>query len=180
MRTAGEKFGPTSYCAVGPGSPKSGRKNEGRIQISLQAWRGGLRPRVLLVDDEIEGRRLLRKLLESEAIAVVGEAGNGLEAMHLAMEMEPEVVLMDMRMPDMGGLEATRLMRESLPFTQVIILTAYNGPLPTRAAEEAGVYAYLVKGCSTELMRDVIEQAWHYNAGIKRRVLETTAALRPA
>ena len=106
-----------------------------------------------------------------------------MDRIELALEAEPDVVLMDIRMPDMGGLEAARLMRESLPFTQVIILTAYDGPLPTRTAEEAGVYAYLVKGCSIGLMKDVIEHAWHYNGGIKRRGqagLTGAASLPPA
>ena len=148
-----------------------------------QSLRGGLRPRVLLVEDDEESRHLLRELLEGEEVPVVGEAGNGVEAIELALEAEPDVVLMDIRMPDMGGLEAARLMRESLPFTQVIILTAYDGPLPTRTAEEAGVYAYLVKGCSIGLMKDVIEHAWHYNGGIKRRGqagLTGAASLPPA
>jgi YesN/AraC family two-component response regulator len=146
----------------------------------MQGLRGGLRPRVLLVEDDEESRHLLRDLLEAEDVAVVGEAGNGVEALELAMEIEPEVVLMDIRMPDMGGLEAARLVRDSLPFTQVIILTAYDGPLPARTAEEAGVYAYLVKGCSIRLMKDVIEQAWRYNGGIKVRAQAADGHLPPA
>jgi DNA-binding NarL/FixJ family response regulator len=122
---------------------------------------------------------MLREVLESEGIAVVGEAGNGLEAIELATRTEPDVAIMDLRMPDMGGLEAARNLRRSLPFTQVIILTAYDGPLPTRSAEEAGVYAYLVKGCSIQLMRDVILQAWHHNAGLKRRTGTGSASGAP-
>ena len=130
---------------------------------------GGLRPRVLLVEDDEEERRLLKELLETEGVAVVGDVGDGERAVELARELEPDVVLMDIRMPGMSGLEAARILDRSLPFTRVIILTAYDGPLPVRSAQEAGVYAYLVKGCSVGLMRDVIAQAWHYNAGIKRR-----------
>jgi two-component system invasion response regulator UvrY len=148
------------------------------VQVS---W-GGLRPRLLLVEDDRQARRLLKELLEAEGIAVVAEAGNGFEAVQLARELEPDVVLMDLRLPGMGGLEASRLIAESLPFTQVIVLTAYDGPLPTRSAQEAGVYAYLVKGCSSQLMRDVIEQAWHFNAGIKTRAqaASSTDATGPA
>jgi two-component system, response regulator PdtaR len=122
----------------------------------------------LAEDDELD-RRLLKELLEAEGMAVVGEAGDGNGAVELASALEPDIVLMDIRMPGMNGLEAARILNRSLPFTQVIILTAYDGPLPVRNAQDAGVYAYLVKGCSIGLMRDVIEQAWHYNAGIKLR-----------
>jgi DNA-binding NarL/FixJ family response regulator len=125
---------------------------------------------VLLAEDDELDRRLLKELLEADGVAVVGEAGDGAEAVELARKLEPDVVLMDIRMPGMNGLEAARLLDRSFPLTQVIILTAYDGPLPIRSAQEAGVYAYLVKGCSIGLMRDVIDQAWHYNAGIKRRV----------
>jgi DNA-binding NarL/FixJ family response regulator len=84
--------------------------------------------------------------------------------------MEPDVVLMDLRMPGIGGLEAARMIVDSLSFTQVIVLTAYDGPLPTRSAQDAGAYAYLVKGCPITLMKDVIEQAWHFHAGLKGRL----------
>jgi CheY-like chemotaxis protein len=131
--------------------------------------RDGLRPRVLLVEDDGEERRLLKELLEADGIAVVGDVGDGAEAVERAGELQPDVVLMDIRMPGMNGLEAARLMGQSLPFTQVIMLTAYDGPLPARSAQDAGVYAYLVKGCSIGLMRDVISQAWRYNAGVKAR-----------
>jgi DNA-binding NarL/FixJ family response regulator len=135
----------------------------------VQSLWGGLRPRLLLVEDDVPARRSLKELLEAEGVAVVADTGDGFGGVQLARELEPDIVLMDLRLPGMGGLEAARLIAESLPFTQVIVLTAYDGPLPTRSAQEAGVYAYLVKGCSIQLMRDVIEQAWHFNAGIKSR-----------
>ena len=87
----------------------------------------------------------------------------------MAQALDPDVVLMDLRMPRLGGFEATRMIKEEHPFTQVIILTAYEGPLPERSAEEAGAYAYLVKGCSVEFIRDVILQAWRYKAGLEAR-----------
>jgi response regulator NasT len=124
---------------------------------------------VLLVEDDGEERRLLKEVLEADGIAVVGDVGDGTDAVERARELQPDVVLMDIRMPGMNGLEVARLLDGSLPFTQVIMLTAYDGPLPVRSAEDAGVYAYLVKGCSIGLMRDVICQAWRYNAGIKAR-----------
>ncbi|MDP8956557.1 MAG: response regulator transcription factor [Actinomycetota bacterium] len=129
----------------------------------------GLRPGVLLVDDDVTERRLLAELLETEGLAVVGQAADGFEGVEQARALEPDVVLMDLRMPGFGGFEATRAIKEELPATQVIILTAYEGPLPERSAEEAGAYAYLVKGCSVEFIRDMIVQAWHYKAGLEER-----------
>jgi DNA-binding NarL/FixJ family response regulator len=132
----------------------------------------GLRPGVLLVDDDARERGLLRELLESDELAIVGEGSDGLEGANLARALTPDVVLMDLRMPRLGGFEATRIIKKELPFTQVIILTAYEGPLPERSAEEVGAYAYLVKGCSVEFIREVILQAWHYKAGIEERALQ--------
>ncbi len=132
----------------------------------------GLRPGVLLVDDEAGERGLLAELLEAEGLAVVGEGSDGFEGVELARALEPDVVLMDLRMPRLGGFEATRIIKEELPFTQVIILTAYEGPLPERSAEEVGAYAYLVKGSSVEFIRDMIVQAWRYKAGIEERAAQ--------
>ena len=129
----------------------------------------GLRPGVLLVDDDATERGLLGELLESEGLAIVGEGSDGLAGVELARALAPDVVLMDLRMPRLGGFEATRIIKKELPFTQVIILTAYEGPLPERSAEEVGAYTYLVKGCSVEFIRDMIVQAWRYKAGIEKR-----------
>jgi len=129
-----------------------------------------LPPRVLIVEDAAAERALLRELLEAEGVSVVAEAGDGAEGVVGALQFQPDVVLMDLRMPGMGGIEATRLIKASLPTTQVIILTVYEGPLPERSAEEVGAYAYLVKGCSPQLVRDVIFQARNYKTG-----LDTTA-----
>jgi CheY-like chemotaxis protein len=129
----------------------------------------GLRPGVVIVDDDPRERSLMAELLENEGLVVLGEGGDGLEAVELARELNPDVILMDLRMPGLGGFEATRLIKEDLPYTQVIILTAYEGPLPERSAEEVGAYAYLVKGCSVEFIREMTFQAWHYKAGLERR-----------
>ena len=123
--------------------------------------------RVLIVEDDSENRRLLRAALEGEGLIVVGEAGNGEEAIEIVQRDAPDVILMDVRMPGMGGIEAARLIKKASPPTQVLMLTAYDGPLPTRSAQQVGAYAYLVKGCSAGLIRDVIMQAWKYGGGLR-------------
>jgi DNA-binding NarL/FixJ family response regulator len=117
-------------------------------------------PRVLLVEDDRGLREALRDLLLDIEFDVVGEAGDGAEGVRLALELEPDVVLMDLRMPGMGGLEATRLIRDRRPDIPVVILTAYDDPALKQGADDAGVYAYLVKGCPAREVSDTALEAW--------------------
>jgi len=123
-------------------------------------------PRVLVVDDDEGIRQALRDLLREEGMDVVGEAADGSEAIESAKELLPDVILMDLRMPVLGGAEATAKIREELPTTQVIILSAYDDPALNRNAEDAGAYAYLVKGCSAALVRDVLLEAYKLKVGL--------------
>jgi CheY-like chemotaxis protein len=116
-------------------------------------------PRVLLVDDDLQNLAVLREALQAEGLVVIGDATDGASGVDFAGILRPDVVLMDLRMPGMDGFEATRLIRAQNPDTQIIILTAYE-ELLTDSAESVGAFAYLVKGCSVDLMRDVITQAW--------------------
>jgi DNA-binding NarL/FixJ family response regulator len=120
-------------------------------------------PRVLLVDDELQLRLSLRYLLEVEDVTVVGEAADGPEAVLLAGASVPDVVLMDLRLPTMDGLEATRQIRRLVPATQVVIFTAQDDATLDQRAEEAGAYACLRKGCSGEHLVGVVLAA--YQAG---------------
>jgi DNA-binding NarL/FixJ family response regulator len=124
-------------------------------------------PGLLLVDDNAEDRGKLARLLEEEGIVVIGEAGDGVEGVALARSLQPDVVLMDLRMPLMDGFEATRQILKFQPLVQVLILTVYDDPSLDRSAAEAGAYAYLVKGCSIELIRDVVLQAAKFKEGLE-------------
>jgi DNA-binding NarL/FixJ family response regulator len=100
---------------------------------------------------------------------VVGEASDGSAGLELALRLEPDVVLMDIRMPVMGGLEATRRIKARLPATQVVILTAYDDPALSDGAGGAGVYAYLVKGCPPRMVGEVTLRAGEMRAGLEAR-----------
>jgi response regulator NasT len=117
-------------------------------------------PRVLLVDDNQGFRTELRLLLEDCGIKVVAEGENGQEAVELASSIDADVVLMDLRMPVMDGLEAARALRDRAPALPVIILSAYEDPALKSEAAAANTYAFLVKGCSGGLVLDTIEQAF--------------------
>jgi two-component system, response regulator PdtaR len=125
----------------------------------------GAVPRVLLVDDNRGFRSELRLLLEDCGMEVVAEGENGQEAVELATRTEADVVLMDLKMPVMDGLQAARALRDQVPDLPVIILSAYEDPALKSEADSASAYAYLVKGCSGGLVLDTIEQAWAERAG---------------
>jgi DNA-binding NarL/FixJ family response regulator len=111
--------------------------------------------RVLIVDDHPITRDGLRSALgSSEEVAIVGEAGSGEEAIEAVQQCEPDVVFMDVRMPGIGGLEATRTIREIRPDTKVILFTIEESRDAIADALRAGVSGYLLKDVSvTELIQ---------------------------
>jgi two-component system invasion response regulator UvrY len=113
--------------------------------------------KVLLVDDHELVRTGIRRILEeSRDMQVVGEASDGDEALKTARKVEPDVVLMDVNMPGMGGIEATRRMVRLLPKVKVIALTVLDDdPFPARL-NEAGAVGYLTKGCPAKEMIDAV------------------------
>jgi DNA-binding NarL/FixJ family response regulator len=122
-------------------------------------------PRVLLVDDESRLRAQLGAVLADYGVVVLGEAGTGREGVELACRLQPDVVLMDLRMPELDGIAATQQLSELLPSTAVIMLSAYEDPALMSEAHEAGAYAYLIKGCSVGQLVEVIEKAAGDRAG---------------
>lgn len=112
--------------------------------------------KILLADDHALLREGLRKSFEAAGDTVVGEASTGEEAVALAKALLPDVVLMDLSMPVMDGIEATRLIRDALPAVRVAVLTMHDDIDRTRAAITAGASAYLSKGTSFGEVRDTV------------------------
>lgn len=113
--------------------------------------------RVLIVDDHVLFRRGLELALRGEPdIEVVGEAGDGDEAVERARELRPDVVLMDVRMPGADGIEAAKRIREAQPFVRVVILTGSEDDDDFFAAVRAGVNGYLLKEVSDAEVADAV------------------------
>jgi DNA-binding NarL/FixJ family response regulator len=103
--------------------------------------------RVLLAEDHTIVREGLRSLLASQQdVTVVGEAQNGREAVEHALELEPDVIVMDLGMPGLNGVDATRRIRKELPATHVLVLSMYSTEEHVRPAIRAGAEGFLLKG----------------------------------
>ena len=102
------------------------------------------RTRVIIADDESLIRMDLREMLTNLGYLVVGEAGDGRSAVNLAREVRPDIVIMDVKMPDMDGIEAARLLTEER-IAPVLLLSAYSQQELVQRARQAGVAGYLVK-----------------------------------
>jgi len=115
---------------------------------------------VLIVDDHTVVRHGIRALLEAEeGFAVVGEAGSGGEAVLLAADLAPDVVLMDLVMPEMDGVTATRLVKANSPRSQVIVLTSYHDDEHIFPAIRAGALSYLLKGVGLDELTEALRKA---------------------
>jgi two-component system, NarL family, response regulator DegU len=113
-------------------------------------------PRLLLVDDHTLLRQGLRRAVEEAGFDVVGEAGDGEEAVRLAVQLRPDLVLMDVTMPVLDGIEATRRLRHSAPEARVVILTMHGEEETVDRALRAGAVAYLLKDCSTDQVAETL------------------------
>ncbi len=115
---------------------------------------------VLIVDDHAVVRHGIRALLEAEGdCVVVGEASSGGEAVLLAADLVPDVVLMDLVMPAMDGVEATRLLKQRSPRSQVIVLTSYHEDEHIFPAIRAGALSYLLKGVGLDELTEAVRKA---------------------
>ena len=129
--------------------------------------------RVLLADDHRMLREGLRRSLTEEGFEIVGEAENGEQAVRMVEELQPDVVLMDVSMPEMDGVEATRLIGGSFTATQVIMLTMHADKEVLADAIRAGASGYLVKDCSTEEIADAIRMAMQGDTALSPQLAAT-------
>jgi DNA-binding NarL/FixJ family response regulator len=114
---------------------------------------------LLLADDHTMVRQSMRRSMEAEGFQIVGEAGDGDQAVRLADELAPDVVLMDVSMPVLDGVEATRLIKERRPSTQVVMLTMHADADVVRRALKAGAVGYLTKDCSIDEVAQAVRLA---------------------
>ena len=116
------------------------------------------RTRVIIADDESLIRMDLREMLTNLGYLVVGEVGDGRSAVNLARELRPDIVVMDIKMPDMDGIEAAKILTEE-QIAPVILLTAFSQQDLVERAKEAGVVGYLVKPFKEPDLTPAIEVA---------------------
>ncbi len=133
-------------------------------------------PRMLLVDDHPLTRDGLAALLAGNGFEIVGEAGNGLEAIERARELQPDVVLLDLSMPDLDGLSALPLLRTAAPDCEVVVLTASGDEANLLAAIRGGAAGYLLKTEPPERLVDFLHSAARGEAALSgavaRRLLD--------
>src|SRR4030065_632548 len=116
--------------------------------------------RVVIVDDIAETRENIRKLLQFEPdVEVVGVARTGREAIDISKDVKPDVLLMDINMPDMDGIAATEIIRKLVPFTQIVILSIQNDPNYMRRAMLAGARDILTKPPTIDELNSAIRRA---------------------
>ncbi|MBW3620785.1 MAG: response regulator [Actinobacteria bacterium] len=134
------------------------------------------RVRTLLVDDAVDLRVMIRRALEASGrYVVVGEAGDGVEAIAQAAELSPELVLLDLSMPRMDGLEALPRLHAVSPGSAVVILSGHTRELAESAALAAGAIAYLEKGLRPTQLIEALDTA----RGVPARTADDDAVARP-
>ena len=115
--------------------------------------------RILIAEDNEAMRRTLCDLLEDEGLEVIGEAVDGVDAVAQAQALQPDVVLMDMRMPRLNGLAATQALKQVAPEVRILILSAYADTGLAEEARSAGADGYVVKGSRYDVLLGQVLEA---------------------
>ena len=135
--------------------------------------------RLLIAEDEVISRMDLREMLENLGYTVVGEAGDGLAAVNLARTLKPDLVLMDIKMPELDGIQAAQTLSQE-HLTPVLLLTAYSDREFVDRAVDAGVMGYLVKPFAEAQLKPAIEVAlerWREVRQIREDLAQTQETL---
>jgi len=140
--------------------------------------------RIVIADDHALFRDSLRSLLAARDLEVVGEARNGKEAVELAWKLKPDVILMDLMMPEMDGLDATKRLAAELPDVKVIVLTASDDEANLFEAIKAGAKGYLLKDLEADrffsLLEGVAQGEPALTPSLARKLLDEFARPKPA
>ncbi|MBW3626373.1 MAG: response regulator transcription factor [Actinobacteria bacterium] len=132
--------------------------------------------RVLLADDHKILREGLRRSLEAQGLDVVGEAADGEEAIEMAEDLRPDVVLMDVTMPVLDGVEATRRIRQRLPEVRVVVLTMHADETTMARAIRVGADGYLVKDCSSDEIAEALRLVVAGQTPVSRQIATSMLA----
>jgi two-component system, response regulator PdtaR len=135
--------------------------------------------RLLIAEDEVISRMDLREMLENLGYNVIGEAGDGVAAVNLARALQPDLVLMDIKMPDLDGIAAAQALAQE-HITPVLLLTAYSDREFVDRAVDAGVMGYLVKPFAEAQLKPAIEVAlerWREVRQIREDLAQTQETL---
>ena len=117
--------------------------------------------RIVVADDSPDIRLLLKMALEREAdFELIGEAGNGAEAVSLADRLNPDLILLDLSMPVMDGLEAIPLIRDASPSTAIIVVSGFLNPETKRRVLDAGALGFVDKGGDFGQMIEYVRSTW--------------------
>lgn len=129
------------------------------------------RSSVLIVDDFEPWRRLVRQTLEKEGLHVIGESDDGAEALQSAEDLQPDLILLDVGLPTVNGLEVARKVRKACPTSKVVFLTENAACEIAEAALDAGASGYVIKaGMARELMpaiRAALDDKHFFSAGLR-------------
>lgn len=147
---------PHSSYIISPLQPPLVQDDEGAALIDLTG------KRVVVVEDEGITQLQIRKMLRRQGLDVVGDAADGKEAIRVVLETRPDIVLMDIRMPIMDGLEASRQILEEYQVC-IVMLTAFSEAEYQRKAEKIGACGYVVKPITSETLMPQIQAAYSKN-----------------